>query len=1256
MAEPKQVKVIKGGLNIAKRLLDDGEGAGLTASQRAEAGRKAAELIKSQEQVKASEALGQLMEKGFKRTTTTQADRTRVGGGNIGGAPFPAISEADPAYKGKVWGVMDEGTAARLKNLTTDDTAWTTMLGSANQLKTNPIVFDKLKRGFITSMKQGNLSPELAGKINHNLALTFGEGADIRDPKIWRQADTFEKRAALADVMMGQGTAPSKGGIAIGGEKSGKGVIFKPTDILKRETEPSLLHTEHGGDVPTFAAGPRLFRINKESVYDPSLHPGFPTLLTGEDLKINMKPTPTEVYLRDWHAKFKKDNPERKSPGYYDLALGVKGEGLPSQELNDEYIRHLLREGFKKGGKVDIQASDRRLAQAIEKRMAKGGSVDIKASDARLQAAIDARMGMAKGGEVGFKKIEFMADGGKLVKGGAKVMKKLFADPLPTAERDANLAKFLEPSKVTERLYHGTTATEGGKRNEAIRRLKPSKEGALGSGVYMTPNTAHASGYSNIPNDEAIASMLASKYHQDTGLKALNQRNSGELLPAQEGGNMLPVHAQLRNPLIIGKSGRNIDPAADALMSLGMDEESAIRLVERAFEEKGNIGKQIQSRAQAQGYDGIMQYRGDDLSEVVSYRPNAVKSAIGNRGTYDINEPDLSKAHGGIAHMDKGGKAGKLASGLATVSKRLLADAPVESKAEKQIRLNMMPTARIGLEAPNILIPSKMNNVREAVRNMKGNYGARRVERAADEIPNLEKMYQEDALKEAFTGDNASAMITLNPAEFERYAIELQKRQEVGPKMAELAKQGDIDKMTVPTDEYIQHLQRLQDGFSDVPYLNLFKDEIGIPTKPSVTGHEGRHRSRALAESGAPRSLVKINPRGDLREGMPRRTQDDFIEALKEELERSNRLVLPEVDGSYRRPAIELPDVYAEGGMAMADGGKLVKGLGKISKKLLANEAPKATAPAVPKTLSAGDVVNGMLVRKDIPNQSSIGASLYDYSTHGVQEVPMSAFETVGKPKYRTVQEEQYTKELARQIQENKELNPLIVVKDAQGHYILEGAHRFDALRELGIESFPALMVHDLESLADVAVPAVKKAEGGGAFKKLEFTQHFDGGGIAIPEMNNSFEGSRREPLLTEKDWANIKRNAPEVYEWAKQNVKDEASQLKSARGVKDFALRTGAQYLGGIPDLINLGLMGVDALADTNLSSEKPWFGSEQYIDALKRSGAVGENEFPIAETIAGVLAPAGLIKKGVKKIGGMKPAKEAPKKRRGGLTAMSR
>ena len=238
---------------------------------------------------------------------------------------------------------------------------------------------------------------------------------------------------------------------------------------------------------------------------------------------------------------------------------------------------------------------------------------------------------------------------GGLLKGIVKGAQKV----LPAAERDANLQKFLEPSKAPMRLYHGTNATEGGKGTEAIRRIKPSKEGSLGSGVYLTPSSAHASGYSGIPNDEAIEMMLRNPLHQDVGLKALNQRNSGNVLPAQEGGNMLPVHAQIRNPLII--EGTHGDPMIEALIKLGMDETNASRMVERAYDQKGYIGKEVESRARAAGYDGLMQYRNGDLSEVVSYNPNAVKSAIGNQGTYDTSSPDLSKAKGGEVKMAGGG-------------------------------------------------------------------------------------------------------------------------------------------------------------------------------------------------------------------------------------------------------------------------------------------------------------------------------------------------------------------------------------------------------------------------------------------------------------------------------------------------------------------------------------------------------------------------------------------------------------------------
>jgi hypothetical protein len=246
------------------------------------------------------------------------------------------------------------------------------------------------------------------------------------------------------------------------------------------------------------------------------------------------------------------------------------------------------------------------------------------------------------------------------------------------------------------------------------------------------------------------------------------------------------------------------------------------------------------------------------------------------------------------------------------------------------------------VQAPSVIIPKGISSVKEALRKSEGAYGARRIERAADEVKNLEKLYNEKALREAFLGDNAKAVVTMDPADFERYAQILQGRTkaDIGPKMVELAEQGEIDKYTVPTDEYIQHLMRLQGGFDQAPYLNIYKDEVGIPSMPEVRGHEGRHRSRALSEAGESTGLVQISPRGDLREGLPRRSQEEYIEALREELERSGRLVLPEVDGSFRRPAIELPEPYAEGGAVHMQAG----GLAKAVKALKAAKEP-AQAP-----------------------------------------------------------------------------------------------------------------------------------------------------------------------------------------------------------------------------------------------------------------------------------------------------------------------
>jgi hypothetical protein len=251
------------------------------------------------------------------------------------------------------------------------------------------------------------------------------------------------------------------------------------------------------------------------------------------------------------------------------------------------------------------------------------------------------RRGMADAMRSPYGAADEMKEGGVAHLGAGGFLKKL----LPMAEREANLQKFRELSKAPMRLYHGTTATEGGKGQEAIRILKPSKEGALGSGAYLTPKPNFAGEYS-FPKDISDAARASIQSGIDNG--EIFRRGSG---------NILPVFAQLKNPLILEGikppgamySG---DPMVEALKKLGMDEDKASNMVEKAYENRGYIGKQVQSRAQAQGYDGIMQYRDGELMEVLPFSSNQVKSAIGNEGTYDIYSPELSKAKGGSVSMD----------------------------------------------------------------------------------------------------------------------------------------------------------------------------------------------------------------------------------------------------------------------------------------------------------------------------------------------------------------------------------------------------------------------------------------------------------------------------------------------------------------------------------------------------------------------------------------------------------------------------
>jgi hypothetical protein len=99
----------------------------------------------------------------------------------------------------------------------------------------------------------------------------------------------------------------------------------------------------------------------------------------------------------------------------------------------------------------------------------------------------------------------------------------------------------------------------------------------------------------------------------------------------KEGANVMPVYASIQNPLFIDYTSK---------------------AAERA---RFNLGRgwpyiytqEDVSKLQAAGYDGVFLTGQYGPNEIVAFRPEQVKSAIGNEGTFDPTNPVITKAKGG---------------------------------------------------------------------------------------------------------------------------------------------------------------------------------------------------------------------------------------------------------------------------------------------------------------------------------------------------------------------------------------------------------------------------------------------------------------------------------------------------------------------------------------------------------------------------------------------------------------------------------
>ena len=211
------------------------------------------------------------------------------------------------------------------------------------------------------------------------------------------------------------------------------------------------------------------------------------------------------------------------------------------------------------------------------------------------------------------------ASGGKIIPHG---------DP----KRDENLAKFLEGNKAPPVLYHGSLVHE----TPMGKNSRP-----LGD-IDTFDRHAAFKGFNRPEGMDAIGTWLS----ETSG--GYTSKNPGAGLYAPDSsGAIYPVHANIKNPWKPKDFNHFLD---EMHRSAGRDPKT------QNPRGRGSV-TELRDDLIASGYDGIYFKQGLDHADQsptwVAFHPNQIKSAIGNRGTFDPNEPDITKAGGGDVEPDE---------------------------------------------------------------------------------------------------------------------------------------------------------------------------------------------------------------------------------------------------------------------------------------------------------------------------------------------------------------------------------------------------------------------------------------------------------------------------------------------------------------------------------------------------------------------------------------------------------------------------
>lgn len=174
---------------------------------------------------------------------------------------------------------------------------------------------------------------------------------------------------------------------------------------------------------------------------------------------------------------------------------------------------------------------------------------------------------------------------------------------------------------VPDVVYHGTNRDirsfdPEAQRNYDIDPKRPDSTdtGWFGKGHYFAPRPKQASYYA----EEAA------------------RRSQGK------GAQVYPVHLSMKNPFVVNM--RDSDSGATTL-------DKALNSAGVPMHPRGYRMPSEQTAALiGMGHDGVIAKREGKTEEIVAFHPNQIKSAIGNQGTFDPTDPDITKAAGGAAN------------------------------------------------------------------------------------------------------------------------------------------------------------------------------------------------------------------------------------------------------------------------------------------------------------------------------------------------------------------------------------------------------------------------------------------------------------------------------------------------------------------------------------------------------------------------------------------------------------------------------